>query len=385
MAIESPRTSAGTGVADKRRSRVDDCRRLLEERDLDVLVVTSPASVFYLTGFLVSAYTRLVAVVLVRGERPRLIVPAIEGPIAERLAWDGVIAEYSGDRPQAHELVANPDLRSIGGELDTLPPALAEDLRRNIGGAALKDVSAALDPLWWNKAPAEITYIRHAGELCEVAIRRAEGTIAAGDPELVAKAEGDHAALSAAAQRYPDERIQLFSNVVTGARTTAGGGHDLPTGRRAEIGDLAFFVWAVSAEGYWALMTRSAASGTPTPAAQSVMHRVEAAKQAALKSVRPGVEIATVFNAAAAAMGSGERDLTFSVGRGIGARMGETPVIAADSRLQLTSGMVLRLGPEAFGGFGAIGMIDTVAVTDNGFDVLTSGKGARSGMHKGVE
>lgn len=380
--------SASTGLADKRRSRVDDCRRLLEERDLDVLVVTSPASVFYLTGFLVSAYTRLVAVVLVRGERPRLVVPVIEGPIADRLAWDGVIVQYSGDGREAHELIIaalgkiNP--RSIGAELDAIPLALAEDLRRHLDTATLKDVSSFLEPLWWNKAPAEITYIRHAGELCELAVRRAQEAINVGDPELIAKAEGDHVALSAAAHWYPDERIQLFSNVITGARTRAGGGHDLPTGRQPQSGDLAFYVWAVNAEGYWALMSRSTVSGELTPNVQDATRRVEAAKQAALKSVRPGTEIATVFNAAATAMGPSVPQLTFSVGRGIGARMGETPVIVADGRVQLEAGMVLRLGPEIFGEFGAIGMIDTVAVTDDGCDVLTLGRGAHSGMHKGV-
>lgn len=390
MAIESPRASEGAGLAGKRRSRVEECRRLLEERKLDALLFASPASVFYLTGFLVSAYTRLVAAFLMRGERPRLIVPAIESPIAERLAWDGDVIQYLGDGREAHEAIAaglgKIRARTIGVELNAIPLALAEDLRHRLGGSALTDASPYVEPLWWKKDSAEVTYISHAGEISAAAVRRAQEAIDAGEPELAAKAEGDHTALSLAAQRYPDERVQLFSNVVTGSRTIAGGGHELPTGRRPVSGELAFYVWAVNVEGYWALISRSTTIGAPSPAVLDIIRRVEAAKQAALQSVRARATTAAVFQAAAAGFGSRVPQMTFSVGRGIGAGMGETPVIEADGRHQLEPGMVLRLGPEVFGAFGAIGMIDTIAVTDDGCSVLTETvMSEKIGTHRGVQ
>jgi Xaa-Pro aminopeptidase len=328
------------------------------------------------TGFLVSLYTRPVLLLLERGEPPRLIIPTVERPIAERLPWGGAVLDYAGDAGAAASLVAEVlaerKPRSMAADVQAMPAALLDRLRSGLPGTSIQDASEPIESLWWTKGPAELEAIRHAGALCATAVGRAREAIAAGESELAAKAEGDRAVLTGAAQRHPDERVHLFSNVITGSRTTAGGGHDLPTGRRPRQGDLVFYLWAVNCEGCWALMTRSTFMGDPGSDVREIARRVEQAKGAALGRLRAGAAAAAVFEAAASAMGQHPAMRTISVGRGIGAQMGETPAIAADSAVPLRAGMVLRLGPEVFGPFGAIGMIDTVAVTDQGYEVLTA-------------
>jgi Xaa-Pro dipeptidase len=358
-----------------RRTRIQGCQRLLEDHKLDALVLTSPSSVFYLTGFLVSLYTRPIALIFQRGEQPRFIVPAIERPIADALPWDGITLDYRGDGKAAYHLIgatlSAANARTLAAEVDAFPAALAEHLRGQLPGVTVSDVSESLEPLWWEKGPAELEAIGNAAALCALAVRRARAALEAGEPELVGKAEGDHAVLTAAARRHPRERVQLFSNVIAGPRTAAGGGHDLPTGRRPQPHDIIFYVWAVNCEGYWALISRTTAVEGFSPEVQEIVRRMEAAKRAALHTVRAGVAASMVFHAATEAIGSELPTATVSIGRGIGARMGETPAIAEHTPTRLRAGMVLRIGPEVFGQFGAIGMIDTIAVTGDGYQVLT--------------
>lgn len=354
-----------------------DCRRFLDEQKADALLLTTPASVFYVTGFLVSLYTRPVALVLGKGGPPRLIVPTVERPIAERLAWEGTVLDYAGDATAAvtrlAQALAEIRPRVLAAEAQILPAAILDSLRDRLPGVSIRDVSEPIEALWWTKAPAELEAIAHAGALCSEAVQRAQAAIGAGESELVAKAEGDRAVLTTAARRHPTERFHLFSNVIAGPRTQAGGGHDLPTGRPPREGDVVFYVWAVNCEGYWALISRSTFVGKPGAEAQEVMPLVEEAKRAALDRLRSGVTAATVFDAAARALERHPAVQAFSVGRGIGAQMGETPALVVNSAVPLRAGTVLRLGPEAFGSFGAIGGIDTVAVTDGGHRVLTAG------------
>lgn len=374
---ESSSVTDGRPVPLDRRSRMQDCHRFLDERRADALLLTLPASVFYVTGFIVSLYTRPVALVLGPRAQPQLIVPSVERPIAERVSWDGTVLDYAGDAAAAvsriTQALAETNPRVLAADVQALPAAMLDRLRDGLPGVPILDISEPIETLWWTKAPAELEVIGHAGELCRIAVERAQAVIETGESELAAKAEGDRAALTAAAHRHPHERVHLFSNVVSGPRTGAGGGHDLPTGRRPRRGEIVFYVWAVNCEGYWALISRSTFVGTPGSEVQEVMQRVEAAKRAALGRLKGGVAASSVFAAAAQALGRHPAVQTFSVGRGIGAQMGETPALVENSTVPLGAGMVLRLGPEAFGSFGAIGMIDTVAVTDQGYRVLTAG------------
>lgn len=360
------------GLAGQRQSRLEALEALLADCQLDALLLTTPSSVHYVSGFLVSLHTRPVAVLVARGEAPVLIIPAIERPIADALLWPGEVLDY-GDNGFAETLITVSSrlrVRSIGIEADMFPVSLDRIIRRRQAELDFIDVTESLDRIWWVKDAAEVEAMRQAGLLCCQALDQAQTAFDGGEAELVGKAEGDRAALLTAVRRDPAARVQIFSNVVSGVRTRAGGGHDLATGRRPQSGDLIFFVWAVCWNGYWALISRTGEVGSVPPVIKSLHQRVRDAKRAVLEVLRPGTPLAAVFTRAFDAIRP-EASWIVSVGRGIGARMGESPVIAPGNATPLQPGMVLRLGPEVFGPFGAIGMIDTIAITQDGYDILT--------------
>lgn len=351
------------------------CRTLLDSGDFDAVLVTSPASVFYLSGFLASVYLRPVAVLFLREQLPQLFVPHIERPMADKLAWDGIVHDYIGDVGQATAaigaVIEKAGIQYVGFEGEFMAAVMARGLTE-IYGAQFVDITNAIQHLWWVKSQSAIALIQRAGWLCTAGFREASIAIAADQPEIVAKGRGDCAILDAAARHFPDNRIQLYSNVISGERVVAGGGHDLPYGRNPVKGDPVFHVWAVNCEGYWALLSRTTHMGEPSDEERRIQDLVETAKVAALKVVRPGLAGADVFQAAASVLRSEEIPQTsIYVGRGIGAKMGESPVLDAECRVLLEAGMVLRIGPEIFGPFGGFGSTETVLVTLGGYRILT--------------
>lgn len=71
-------------------------------------------------------------------------------------------------------------------------------------------------------------------------------------------------------------------------------------------------------------------------------------------------------------MGAGDRRIRFT-GHGIGIELDEFPFIAKDQTLSLEKGMVLALEPKAvFPGIGVVGIENSLLVTDNGLESLTT-------------
>ncbi len=360
--------------------RLTACKSLLETKGLDALLVTSPASVFYLSGFLRTPsprdYLRPIAMLLTREGLPELFVPTVERTIAERRDWGGITHGYTPDGANAgskiSESLARKMARSVGVERESLPMAIAEALRTQLHDAGLVDITRDLESLWWVKSDEEVTYIERAAQLCSVGYQAALRALEEHAAELVAKGRGDCAIFEAAAQDFPQNRIQVISGVIAGERTAAAGAHEVPTGRVPQPGEVIFLGWCVSCEGYWAMISRTIV-WQPSESLKRIQERLEVAKQAALKTLRPGVEGGEIYRVAIDALNSMNDPPISSVfvGRGIGAITGESPMLEAECRIRLQPGMALWIGPEIYGAFGGFGAIDTLVITSNSYRILT--------------
>lgn len=358
-------------------SRLHDVSRLLDVCNVDSIVITSRSSVFYMSGFLTPIYSRLASVVLTPSQRPLLLVPAVELPITNRLEWPGDVRGYAGDGAELVGGIVSAlegrKVRRVGVEFEFLPTTIADSIQTALQSVDFVDISDAMERVWYVKTPPEIQNIRRASQLCAIGFDAARNAIEMSQPELAAKSHGDLAVFDAAARRIPDCRVQVLSNVVSGFRTSAGGGHDLPTGRPPQKGEPVFYSWVVNCEGYWAMLGRTTYIGEPDRDIQGLRACLDDAKRAALKCVSPGAPVDTIYQSVIDVLKpwSQRLNLFISVGRGIGANMSEGPTIARTSDKRLVAGMVLRIGPEVFGSFGVGGGIDTVLVDQTGHDVLT--------------
>jgi Xaa-Pro aminopeptidase len=101
---------------------------------------------------------------------------------------------------------------------------------------------------------------------------------------------------------------------------------------------------------------------------------VREAQQAAIAAVRPGISVAEVDGAARKVLrraGLG-RHFTHSTGHGVGLEIHEAPRVAAGQKELLKPGMVITIEPGVyFPGKWGVRIEDMVAVSENGYEVLT--------------
>ncbi len=126
--------------------------------------------------------------------------------------------------------------------------------------------------------------------------------------------------------------------------------------------------------GYYSDITRMACLGTPPDEYQKVHDTVEAAVQAALAAIRPGVAAHVIDKAARdviTAAGYGDY-FTHRTGHGLGSEVHEPPYITSNNPLILGEGMVFTVEPGIYlpGRFG-VRLEEVAVVTATGCRVLS--------------
>jgi Xaa-Pro dipeptidase len=127
--------------------------------------------------------------------------------------------------------------------------------------------------------------------------------------------------------------------------------------------------------GYNAELERAMVIGTPTDEMRRLFDHTVAAQEVALDALRPGVTCADVDNAV---LGYFEaKDLLpywrQHVGHAIGLRNHESPFLDVGDHTRIEPGMVFTIEPGLYSGeIGGFRHSDTVVVTPDGIDILTS-------------
>jgi Xaa-Pro aminopeptidase len=126
--------------------------------------------------------------------------------------------------------------------------------------------------------------------------------------------------------------------------------------------------------GYNAELERAMVIGSPTDEARRLFEHTVAAQEVAFAALRPGVTCADVDNAVLRYFE--QHDLLpywrQHVGHAIGLRNHEAPFLDAGDRTPVEPGMVFTIEPGVYAeGIGGCRHSDTVAVTEDGIDILT--------------
>lgn len=200
------------------------------------------------------------------------------------------------------------------------------------------------------KSPAEIALIETAARVVGAARERVIAATRRGTTEIEIVRTGLDAGWAAAATE-PDHVFTFFGNTVSGPRSDAGGGHDLARARAIQDGDLVFYAWGASCDGYWAMAGRTVyVGGTPPAEVQEAFRVARESTHRALDALRSGRRAGEVAVAADAVIdGSPFRDMCpGTVGAGMGMSMSEPPGLAPGVETPITPGMVLRVGHEIY-------------------------------------
>lgn len=385
------------------RSRAGRLQALMREAQLDGLLVTQNADVFYLSGAVQQAQLYLP----MEGE-PLLMVRKHPGRamLSSELNEGGVVMVRSlRELPGLIEGVgARP--RRVGFLFDTLPVSTFNAYQKALSPLSIEAVDASMlvRRVRAIKSDYEVQQIRRAADVADAGVRAAAEHLREGVSEIEVAAEVEAALRKAG--HSGTLRIRFYGQEMHMGHLLSGESGGMPSfmnsptggygqgpwapygagGRRISRGEPVFLDYCGEWGGYIADQTRMLSVGKLSSFwldAYGAMLDVQSHLE---REVRPGTtsgqvfslaeERATVLGYGGYFMGPPEEEspghrVPF-VGHGVGLELDEWPPLQRGTDTPLKPGMVLAIEPKLiFPGRGAIGIEDTYVLTESGLTTLT--------------
>ena len=347
----------------------------MSAQDVDALLLTPGADLFYLTGFEHGhAMERLLALVIRRDGSAQWIAPAMNVPQVEAFAgrgqtvrgWtdtDGFIAPLRAAIEGARTVAFDDEARS----------AFLMDLLGVAPGTKIVPASSILRGLRLRKTPDEIAALRAVAKQVDDTIPEAIGLCRPGATET----QIDRALRAAMLRRDPDSFVAF--TIIASGPNSALPHHE--TGRRVlERGDVVILDFGTRGSiahtrngmthhsqlfGYQSDITVTCTAGEPTdPQVRKVYEIVWQAQHAGLGAAHPGATSEQVDRAARAVIESAGYGSYFThrTGHGLGLQGHEPPYLRTGNSQVMEEGMVFTIEPGIYlpGRFGV--RLEVVAV-----------------------
>ena len=254
--------------------------------------------------------------------------------------------------------------------IDSLSIESYRALAKAIGGEEkIETANKIIQDLRKIKDPNEIQLILQACKLANEGIKVAYETIKPGASELEVAAEVEYA------MRKKGSSGTAFDTIIA-----SGGNSAYPHGscsnRIIQDGDLVVVDLGATVNFYRSDITRTITAGKPTQKQAKIYKIVKTAQDIAFEDIKPEVLAKDVDAAARLAInqaGYGEY-FVHNLGHGVGLEVHEAPFLSPESKDSLAVGNVVTVEPGIYiAGYGGVRIEDTVLVTKNGAEKLTSG------------
>lgn len=356
------------GIADE---VVGKMRGAMEERELDVLVATSPENVAWSSGAAPPSQktvrSRLAASIVPRDGESELVAIALEGPVVRtqsRLDGLRLYQEFVEDPV----LVFADSLRAlglargaIGVEETHLSHADYAKLAAALPGARLVRADELFEELRMVKTPAEIEAIRDIGGAADRIATEVCERFGAGSTE--------REIANFVAERYAEAGGDGLTMLVVGSGPRSAAVNAPPTGRVLERGDVLRLDIIGTKGRYHSDVARTAVVGEPTAEQQHVYDLLLGVHHRCLAALRPGALTSDVFRIYGEAMREAGLPPYHFVGHGLGVTLHEDPFVNQLTEIPLEEGMVLCIEPLTLleGRFG-VQIEDEVLITADGYE-----------------
>lgn len=326
------------------------------------VIVTPGPDLGWLTGYRPHTSERLTALLLTRGKRPQLLVPALERPDAERAPGAGALAITGwtdGQDPYA-ALAPLLDERGRYGVSDNAWALHLLALQRARPAVAYGAFTEVLPMLRAVKDAYEVDRLAAAGAAADATYEEIVKLRFAGRREREVAAD--------LARLLRENGHSQVDFTVVGSGPNGANPHHDAGDRVIETGDMVVMDFGGLLDGYGSDTTRTVHVGEPSAEERKVHDVVREAQQAAFEAVRPGVacqEIDRVARQVIRSAGYGEYFI-HRTGHGIGVTTHEPPYLVEGEHLPLVPGMCFSIEPGIYlpGRFG-VRIEDIVTCTDS--------------------
>jgi Xaa-Pro dipeptidase len=364
-------TTLGPIDVDALRARLDRAATAAAAAGVDALLISPGSDLAYLLGAGGSSFERLTCLVLPVGGTPVLVVPKLEAPGYAGLPTDELGVEVATwvDGEDPYRLVTK-SLKATKrvAVADMMPALHTLALRDAIGGEQVL-AGPVLRELRMRKDAVEIAALRKAGAAIDRVHARVGEWLRAGRTEAEVGAD--------IAAAIVEEGHTVAEFVIVGSGPNGASPHHGLSDRVIEAGDVVVVdIGGPVAEGYNSDSTRTYSVGEPRfDDVRATYAVLQAAQQAAVDAVKPGVTAEAVDAAARdviADAGFGEY-FVHRTGHGIGLDVHEEPYIVSGNSLVLEPGMAFSVEPGIYlpGRWGAR-IEDIVVATETGVESVNT-------------
>lgn len=363
---------------------MDKLDSVSKSKDIDAYLLTSGATVRYLSGYFYnfevhhSSFQLIPAAVFaipgcyqglivadnesehLHGLDPRIrIIPYTNYVYEKPLDFENIFRTKLIDVIKDNGL----KIRRLGVEADFLPFSVCEFLSFNLPDIELIDVSVDLSGMRMIKDEHEISLIRAACHLCDVGQQAVVKYVQPGMTELDLFRH-----IREEMEREAGKRIPILSDLVSGSRTFDGRGE--PSSKKIEKDDLIICDLKTCLNGYWGRSCSTTAVTKAKPEQLSSYLLVKKALEAGVKAIKPGIEARQIDHHLKNHLSSSGKNGRL-MGYGIGLAYKEDPLINSINDLVLSLNMVLALAPGIYLNNYGIRLEHLVRVTEKGCEVLS--------------
>lgn len=368
--------------ADEFAARLKLTRNAIAAAGLDWLLVFHPVSIHWLTGSDAKSYQEFQCLFVSAEDKPLPILTRQgEGNEFRDDALVDEIHLHGGGNPQDPiavfaqlAKVLSFQQSRVGMEVPAyyLHPHYYTRIREFLGDALVAEPTNLIADLKMVKSPAEISYIRKAGRIADIAMDVFAHALREGRAELEIAGEVYRSLLSSGSGLAASP-----INLVSGDRSCFS--HGAPTSRKLQQGDFGNVEYGATYKRYTSTIGRQFCLGKPTARMRELYDVMRRASDTCIAEIRVGVP-ATVPHQAAkkvieeAGLEHGRVHLSgYGLAPGFPPSWAEPIHLFGDSKYILQAGMVLTVEPPVFLGDEHLGarIIDNVLVTENGAELLS--------------
>ena len=361
-------------------------REHLNDRQIDVALITDDDNVYYLTGYhdyLHMDFGRPTILVVPRDGDSLLITPAIDlnsaiasAKVDSISAWnDGMGEEWREELPAALK-----HTKQIGLEPDLMPPSVRSFLNELSDASTFTSVTPILNEMRMIKSARELQIARHAGQVANAMMVAGRSAIADGVPEfevaLATSQAGTRKAAELLAAHYDDADMspntQFLQIMASGDTVTKT--HHRASNRIMQRGEPVFlcFCGMTNFHRFKLGFDRTFWIGEVADKSQLELYNVAVeSQQAALDALGPGVTAESVHAAYAEIIQSAGYDYPFRCGRATGFSYVEKPQLVTGDKTVLRPGMVLAVDGSVSGETFRAQVGDSFIITEDGYEALT--------------
>lgn len=351
---------------------MDTLLTALKENNLDSILLTSKANVYYLSNYYTEPHERVIAVYVSQFHDPLLMVPAMEVDDAKAAGWTHEIIGYH-DHENVWELFLTflkkqaklPE--TFGLEHNHMTLERYQQLKEILPSTQFLDAQEVIAALRVIKNKKEYTLLKQAAALADFGVETGIKAIQEGVSELELIAT-----IEFALKKQGVQEMSFSTMALSGTKTASP--HGTPGNKKITKGDLVLFDLGVIFEGYCSDITRTVAYQSITDEQRTIYNTVLAAEQKAIRKSQIGTPVGeldlTARNYIEQA-GYGEY-FNHRIGHGIGIETHEYPSMHSNNKLLLQEGMCYTIEPGIYiPGIGGVRIEDMVYMTDKGPETLT--------------